>query len=60
MSEKRYICPVCSKPVPRKAPDFPFCSDRCQRIDLGRWATGEYRIPGEPMHSLPGDDDDDT
>jgi uncharacterized protein len=22
----------------------PFCSERCQMIDLGRWASGEYRI----------------
>jgi hypothetical protein len=24
--------------------DFPFCSDRCRKIDLGRWAMGEYKI----------------
>ena len=24
--------------------DFPFCSDRCRKIDLGKWAMGEYRI----------------
>ena len=24
--------------------DFPFCSDRCRLIDLGKWASGEYRI----------------
>jgi hypothetical protein len=24
--------------------DFPFCSDRCRRIDLGKWAMGEYKI----------------
>jgi endogenous inhibitor of DNA gyrase (YacG/DUF329 family) len=24
--------------------DFPFCSDRCRVIDLGKWASGEYRI----------------
>jgi uncharacterized protein len=23
----------------------PFCSERCKLIDLGAWATGEYRIP---------------
>jgi len=23
---------------------FPFCSPRCQRIDLGRWLDGDYRI----------------
>jgi endogenous inhibitor of DNA gyrase (YacG/DUF329 family) len=24
--------------------DFPFCSDRCRLIDLGKWASGVYKI----------------
>jgi endogenous inhibitor of DNA gyrase (YacG/DUF329 family) len=24
--------------------EFPFCSERCRIIDLGRWASGAYRI----------------
>lgn len=28
---------------------FPFCSERCQLIDLGRWLGEEYRIPGAPV-----------
>ncbi len=24
---------------------FPFCSQRCQLVDLGRWLDGDYRIP---------------
>jgi endogenous inhibitor of DNA gyrase (YacG/DUF329 family) len=24
--------------------NFPFCSDRCRLIDLGKWASGAYRI----------------
>lgn len=23
---------------------MPFCSDRCRVIDLGKWASGAYRI----------------
>jgi endogenous inhibitor of DNA gyrase (YacG/DUF329 family) len=23
----------------------PFCSERCQLIDLGKWASEEYRVP---------------
>ena len=23
---------------------FPFCSQRCKTIDLGKWLNGEYRI----------------
>ncbi len=26
----------------------PFCSERCQLIDLGEWLSEEKRIPGEP------------
>jgi endogenous inhibitor of DNA gyrase (YacG/DUF329 family) len=22
----------------------PFCSDRCRTIDLGKWASGDYKI----------------
>ena len=27
-----------------KDPNFPFCSDRCRLIDLGKWASGAYVI----------------
>lgn len=58
MQDKPFKCPVCRKPVARDIEDFPFCSDRCRRIDLGHWATGDYRIPGDPVPSFPTDDDD--
>jgi endogenous inhibitor of DNA gyrase (YacG/DUF329 family) len=43
-------CPTCKRPVPLPADDapigaFPFCSDRCKLIDLGRWLDGKYQIP---------------
>jgi hypothetical protein len=39
-------CPTCEKPLPEdKRPEFPFCSERCRTIDLGRWLNGDYRIP---------------
>lgn len=65
MSRKRTIrvkCPICRKPVRRIDPDFPFCSERCRAIDLGKWASGDYivsspvrdisddEIPGDPPH----------
>lgn len=25
-------------------PEFPFCSERCRVIDLGKWASGGYVI----------------
>jgi endogenous inhibitor of DNA gyrase (YacG/DUF329 family) len=37
-------CPTCKKRVKQSEPDFPFCSERCRLIDLGRWASGQYVI----------------
>jgi endogenous inhibitor of DNA gyrase (YacG/DUF329 family) len=37
-------CPTCRTLVTASGEDFPFCSDRCRVIDLGKWASGEYRI----------------
>ena len=37
-------CPICKKPVTAADPDFPFCSERCRAIDLGKWASGQYVI----------------
>ncbi len=47
MAKKKVVslrCPTCSKIVLRDDPDFPFCSDRCRLIDLGKWASGGYVI----------------
>lgn len=39
-------CPICGKP---SVPEFdPFCSRRCQQVDLNRWLSGSYVIPGKP------------
>jgi len=59
MSATKFRCPICRQPVQRDAPDFPFCSERCKRIDLGHWATGDYRIAGEPVTHYPHDDSDE-
>jgi len=37
-------CPICKTPVKSSDPDFPFCSQRCRAIDLGKWASGQYVI----------------
>jgi endogenous inhibitor of DNA gyrase (YacG/DUF329 family) len=37
-------CPTCSKLVTAADTYFPFCTDRCRIIDLGKWASGAYRI----------------
>jgi endogenous inhibitor of DNA gyrase (YacG/DUF329 family) len=38
-------CPICKKVVKNTDAEFPFCSDRCRTIDLGKWASGAYVIP---------------
>ncbi len=51
MPAKRSIklrCPVCKKSVNSSDVDFPFCSDRCRQVDLGKWASGGYVI-SEPL-----------
>ena len=37
-------CPSCRKIVLRGEAEFPFCSERCRLIDLGKWASGAYVI----------------
>ena len=44
-SKKKVLrCPICRQLVTAKDPEFPFCSARCRTIDLGKWASGAYRI----------------
>lgn len=42
--QKILRCPTCKTIVTLKDEDYPFCSDRCRKIDLGKWASGAYRI----------------
>jgi uncharacterized protein len=47
MARKRTLklrCPICKKPVKSGDAEFPFCSERCRLIDLGKWASGAYVI----------------
>ncbi len=43
-------CPTCKQSViwGNESPYRPFCSKRCQLIDLGEWAEEEKRIPSTP------------
>ena len=45
-------CPTCEAPTQQRF--RPFCSKRCQDVDLGRWLRGSYRIPTE---DAPGEDE---
>ncbi|HUK86795.1 MAG TPA: DNA gyrase inhibitor YacG [Terriglobales bacterium] len=47
MSRKRtrsLRCPICRKIVLRGEAEFPFCSQRCRLLDLGKWASGGYVV----------------
>ncbi len=53
-------CPTCRTVVVDQDENFPFCSDRCRVIDLGKWASGGYRISSpildpEVLEGLSGD-----
>jgi len=43
-------CPACGgKSVYAPAnPYRPFCSERCKNLDLGAWASEEFRVPEKP------------
>jgi uncharacterized protein len=43
-AKKALRCPTCRTLVTTGDENFPFCSDRCRVIDLGKWASGGYRI----------------
>jgi endogenous inhibitor of DNA gyrase (YacG/DUF329 family) len=44
----RVHCPVCDRLIQGAStaewPQFPFCSERCRLVDLGRWLGQQYRI----------------
>ena len=54
-------CPNCDKSSDEaETQDFwPFCSKRCKLIDLGEWASGNYRIPGEKVNPENMDEGED-
>lgn len=57
-SKQRIVnCPTCDKKVAwREDNKFrPFCSERCQLIDFGEWATEKNSIAGDPV--FPSDDE---
>jgi uncharacterized protein len=37
-------CPICGKPAAEAY--RPFCSKRCADIDLAKWFSGAYAVPG--------------
>lgn len=52
-------CPICGKQSVQQF--HPFCSARCQDVDLHRWLSGGYRIPTDeaPKQAPVPDEDED-
>lgn len=51
---KRVSCPTCGgdSVYASSNPFRPFCSERCKNIDLGAWASENFRLP---VSGLPED-----
>ncbi len=61
---KSLRCPTCKTIVLAKDPEFPFCSERCRTIDLGKWASGAYKVSSpiddpEVLEKLLNDEESD-
>jgi hypothetical protein len=51
-------CPICGKQASQA--NYPFCSPRCQDIDLNRWLSDSYRVPtNETPETAAKDEDED-
>ena len=50
-------CPTCKGPS-RYAPENPyrpFCSERCQSVDFGAWASERFRVEAPPSPDPDGE-----
>jgi endogenous inhibitor of DNA gyrase (YacG/DUF329 family) len=52
-------CPTCKGPALFSAENRwrPFCSARCRNVDLGAWASEQFRLPVENTAEQPTPDD---
>jgi uncharacterized protein len=46
-------CPICRKPM--VAAYRPFCSKRCADVDLNRWFSAAYGVPGKQEEDEDGE-----
>ena len=56
MGDRVLTCPTCGEPVDQESPltVMPFCSRRCQQIDLGNWLDEKYGFPLEGEEDAEG------
>jgi uncharacterized protein len=57
-------CPKCNKimdeasrQASRDGKFYPFCSNRCKLIDLGRWLDADYKIPAIEDDEITGENE---
>ena len=58
-------CPICKKRVEEPTAEhpqaaYPFCSERCKVVDLGRWLEGGYQITVTEDAKDPIDEDEEN
>jgi endogenous inhibitor of DNA gyrase (YacG/DUF329 family) len=54
-------CPSCGKEVQWQDNPFrPFCSERCKLVDLSKWVSEEYRVPGKSVATEKSDQDEEA
>ncbi len=61
MTKARFVsCPRCGAQVAWLPENHyrPFCSERCELIDLGDWAMEKYRVPVEEDKDAPDTEQD--
>lgn len=58
---RRISCPICRRPFDPEgeAAVMPFCSRRCQEVDLGRWLDESYGLPVEGDEEAEPEGDDE-
>lgn len=56
-NDPRLSCPTCDRLFLANGAKFaPFCSERCQRVDLGRWLREAYGVPSTPSYDDESDE----
>ena len=67
MGDMKSKCPVCKKIIDeaarqdsRIAKFYPFCSNRCKLIDLGKWLDADYKIAAAEEDDKTGEDKNKT
>jgi uncharacterized protein len=64
MCDMKSKCPVCKKIIDeaarqdsREGKFYPFCSNRCKLIDLGKWLDADYKIPAVEENNKSGENE---